>query len=385
MSHFAVLVVTDERPTEEVLRPILQPWHEFECTGTDDEYVRDVDVTEEARKEYAASTRLRFRDPKGKLHDPWKDRFYRDPTAEETKQIGVLAGTGGGNGLSWTSRDWGDGKGYRTKIHECPSGWQEVRIPASEAETFLAFVKGYYGTEALGQDAPPSLAKKHKYGYVRVNGEGEVVAVIDRTNPHKKWDWWTVGGRYSGKLRAIGVAEPCDTCRVGDLDLDAMRGAVRVRHGEAWRQALARLAKRGIGEARARAEWAACARAIVETRAAWEARKDGSRFFDWIKTLAADHPVRVAADSGVYDAVGGYWDGIGIEEHDPDIDAWIREVPVLTTYALVRDGKWYASGDMGWWGMDTKHCSAEEWQRQVDRLLVELPADKYLAVVDCHI
>jgi len=41
MSHFVVLVVGDD------IKSQLQPFHEFECTGTDDEYVQDVDITDE--------------------------------------------------------------------------------------------------------------------------------------------------------------------------------------------------------------------------------------------------------------------------------------------------------------------------------------------------
>ena len=45
MSHFTVLVITDSEPTNEVLSATLQPFHEYECTGIDDVYVRDVDRT----------------------------------------------------------------------------------------------------------------------------------------------------------------------------------------------------------------------------------------------------------------------------------------------------------------------------------------------------
>jgi hypothetical protein len=42
MSHFTVLVVGED------IEKQLAPFHEFECTGTNDEYVLDVDVTEES-------------------------------------------------------------------------------------------------------------------------------------------------------------------------------------------------------------------------------------------------------------------------------------------------------------------------------------------------
>ena len=57
MSHFSVLVVTDD-PGEEALAKILQPYHEFESTGIDDAYVQEVDVTAQARADW-----LKYRDP----------------------------------------------------------------------------------------------------------------------------------------------------------------------------------------------------------------------------------------------------------------------------------------------------------------------------------
>lgn len=47
MSHFSVLVVGDNVEVQ------LAPYHEFECTGRDDQYVQEIDETEEARAEYA--------------------------------------------------------------------------------------------------------------------------------------------------------------------------------------------------------------------------------------------------------------------------------------------------------------------------------------------
>jgi len=49
MSHFPVIVIGDNIESQ------LQPYHEYECTGIDDEYVVDVDVTDKAKKEFEES------------------------------------------------------------------------------------------------------------------------------------------------------------------------------------------------------------------------------------------------------------------------------------------------------------------------------------------
>lgn len=46
MSHFAVMVIGDNPETQ------LQPFHEFECTGYDDEFVEDVDITDEVLADF---------------------------------------------------------------------------------------------------------------------------------------------------------------------------------------------------------------------------------------------------------------------------------------------------------------------------------------------
>lgn len=50
MSHFAVAVFFEENG--KTVEELLQPYHEFECDGTNDEFVIEKDVTEELRKEY---------------------------------------------------------------------------------------------------------------------------------------------------------------------------------------------------------------------------------------------------------------------------------------------------------------------------------------------
>lgn len=131
MSHFSVIVVTDEFPTYELLSDLMQPFHEFECTGVDDQYVQDIDITEDCRKEFEERKYTRLRDADGALHDPYDDRFYRDPTPDEAAKIGPIAGTGRCGEFSYHSKDWGDGRGYRSKLRFVPDGMVEVEVPAS--------------------------------------------------------------------------------------------------------------------------------------------------------------------------------------------------------------------------------------------------------------
>lgn len=53
MSHFIIAVLTNTGTEAEVTK-LLAPYHQYECTGIDDQYVQNVDITEEARAEYDA-------------------------------------------------------------------------------------------------------------------------------------------------------------------------------------------------------------------------------------------------------------------------------------------------------------------------------------------
>lgn len=53
MSHFSVMIVTDSEPTEDSLKKILEPFHEFESTGLDDEYVIEAEETEYYKEKFS--------------------------------------------------------------------------------------------------------------------------------------------------------------------------------------------------------------------------------------------------------------------------------------------------------------------------------------------
>lgn len=55
----------------------------------------------------------------------------------------------------------------------------------------------------------------------------------------------------------------------------------------------------------------------------------------------------------------------------------------ISSFALVKDGKWYEKGEMGWWA-----CVSDEksnWNEEFAKLLDSVPDDTLLSVYDCHI
>ena len=396
MSHFTVLVIGDNVDEQ------LAPYHEFECTG-DDNYIQDIDVTEEARKRYIKATDRRYQSPNGKIHSgftkkgEWKKQFLREPTPEElAAHNNDFIGSGMSGNLQWTSHDWGDGKGYRAKIVQIPVGWKEVEVLTRDYETFAEWIEGYYGHKVVPFGEEPDLRETHKYGYTIVDENGEVVKTVDRTNPNKKWDWYQVGGRWNGffKLKPAAVAvgagmlgiaglnrldpgyEPpaidrADSCLKGEIDVEGMRQEAEAEAAErydkvhdlvgdlSWEPWTVFLERFGINEG----STAVIPGGIDAARDAYHAQP-------------AILALRSSADY--------IW--------EPDDFLVSREAYLqaardgaILTFALVKDGEWHERGSMGWFGCVSDAKDRDIWVKQCSDLIDSLPDDTLLTVCDCHI
>lgn len=395
MSHFSVIVATRDYPTDEVLGRELQPFHEFECTGVDDRYVRDIDQTAEVRAEYEKDTATRLRAADGSLHEPWDDQFYRDPTPEEKVTIGPIAGTGCGNGISWSSRDWGDGLGYRTKVRFVPDGMVEVEVPRKEFETFREYVEGYHYKKAVpfGEQPDTADSDKHKYGYCLLDEMGEVAKVVDRTNPDKQWDFWRVGGRYCRKFvpkpgcggrseplsweweshRSGGHQPPVgvDIIRVGDMDKAAMK-AQRVAERQKFLDET--LSACSLPASAADDLFAQKRTAHARWMELDEPRPRGREYGEWC--AANGFPLAAVLQEKC-------WDSPDVPE-GMTAAGWVAAAPYLTGFAFLREGRWAERGKMGWWGAVHDEKDGKGWEAEFQSLVDAVPDDWYLTVVDCH-
>jgi hypothetical protein len=191
---------TTRDTAKQAVTRLLAPFQEFETGDASDEFAQLVNRTEELRTQYLESTIEFLKDASGTLIPKYDERFFREPTPQEEAKIGPLMGSGGGNGMYWESKDWGDGKGYCTRIHFVPDTWTEVAEPRPKHTTFAQYASEWHGFPRLEPEEAPALTGTHKYGWTRLDDRGEVVEVIDRTNPNGKWDWFSVGGCWTGWL-----------------------------------------------------------------------------------------------------------------------------------------------------------------------------------------
>ena len=353
MSHFTVAVFTE--PNGKSVEDLLAPFHEFECTGEVDEYVQSIDMLEEAKEEYKIYTFTKLISPDGKYHDPYSDEFYREPTEEEKKSIGI-GGSGFGNGISYNSKDWGDGKGYRPKVKYIPEGYKEVEVNATDMMSLRDFIEYYHEKNVILENEKPDIYDKHKWGWMRLNNKGEVIELIRRTNPNSEWDWYQIGGRWCGALKL----KP---------------GATSGEYGEkSWCNATEVIPENMVDSAKVK---------DIDFSMDEKIYKDKLRF--WELKIEGQEPQN-EKDKKLIE-----WDIYKNEyytERYNNKEEFARLSAEFSSYAVITpDGVWHSKGDMGWWGCSSETAEeAKEWNKSFyDTFIKTADPEWSLTVVDCHI
>jgi hypothetical protein len=283
----------------------LRPFHEFECTGVDDEYVQDIDVTEEILK-----------------------------YIEEAKAEG----------------------------NPC------------DPQTVFEY---HYGENS-------------KYSYIEFNDSAVGFRAIRRTNPNAQWDWYQIGGRWSGFFRLKEDSKSCvmgkdslvypsekgqglraDSALKGDIDFDAMRKEAHERATEEFDK--------------------------FESIAG-PFSTEGPLFRTWKEIFCpngvyrGDRPVAEAEYDNqpivkkVHESEHNHEYFFGIDQFSVGRERYVAEAvkTAYRTYALLYEGNWYAKGEMGWWGMSADG-DIDAYNQLFHDIVDNLSDDTRLTLVDCHI
>lgn len=386
MSHFTVLVI-GKNPEQQ-----LQPFHQFECTGTDDQYVLDIDQTDKIKKTFESDMVGRLKDTNGLLHEPYDDKFYRDPLLGENPGMG----TGCGDGVSWTSKDWGDGKGYRPKVHFIPERFEEVEVSRMSVESFKEYVEDYEGKAIIPFGETPDLDGKHKYGYALVDENDNITKIIHRTNPNRQWDWYELGGRWTGffKLKTkiyvnefnetvieddtATVGSPgfmtkraengyADQCLKSQIDFEFMEADASLKASNEYEKAMSIVGHLPVNET-----WLYTLNLYPDIKKAREKYGCQPRCKAWNQSKIAQK------EFGFYTSADDFL--ISKEEY---IQNAINSS--CSPFALVKNYKWQQKGQMGWFGMSTEEMTQNEWNAKVHEIIAALPDDTMLSLYDCHI
>jgi len=295
MSHFAVIVIGPDVDVQ------MEPYHEYESTGDNNEYVTDVDITEDVKR--------------------------------KIEECGSLI-----DGLEYY--------GLHNKI-----------------VTDLEYV---------------DTADRHKYGYVLVVND-KVQCAFNRTNVNAKWDYYGVGGRWSGFFQLKPGDDgrvSADSARKCDIDFETMRKTVETRAADQWdRVHNALTARVGADAVKSHKCWDAIVQEINDdlnqVRCAYNAQPTVIEFYEL---------QRQPANNDLY---GVSLDDVLSESREDYIATAVSGVCV--PFAYVRDGKWQERGKMGWWCVVSDPQPQTDWNSHVRQVLDSLPDDTLLTIVDCHI
>jgi hypothetical protein len=332
MSHFTVLVIGPD------IEKQLQPFHEYECTGTDDEYVVDVDITDEVLTTFNEPLNVVIL-TNGTVLDIYDDNLYitvTDPTLPSP---------------------------FNTKrVLRLPDGATKGTIPADQARLHGI---GYMTLAACAQESHGAEERDGRF-YLR-------------TNPNSKWDWWLIGGRWTGAFKlkpgAKGIVgkpgtmtEPAppgyaDQALKGDIDFEQMRNDEEVK---------------------ARARHRLCRQ--ITGGAIWDSWEDTCIRYpdiDVARTEYHDQPAVVALHASKHEEFRFELDDeLALDEA---IYVQRKRDRACVYFAFVRDSIWTERGKMGWWADVSDEISKPQWDAMFNQMLDELPDDTLLTVVDCHI
>jgi hypothetical protein len=320
MSHFTVLVIGDDAEKQ------LQPFHEYECTGTEDEYVVDVDKTEEVQEWLKEEIFV------GKNKDTGEEDFeYNEESAKESL-----------------------------------NDYQKI----TRQKDF----------ENKNADIEDEI--KEYFGYDKREGKW-----FRKTNPNAKWDWYQLGGRWhnffklkpgaKGKYGDSSLLAPtadeagyADAALKKDIDFEGMRDEAGKKAFDRYEDAM-----KVIGHLPPNESWES-----LRERFQKEGKSnDEARDAYW----AQERCVACKSVSHENDPAGLRWDG-------PDAFLVSQEEYVknarnaaISTFAVIKDGKWYEKGSMGWWAIVSDENS--NWGEEFAKLLDEVADDTMISVYDCHI
>lgn len=300
MSHFTVMVIGPDHEAQ------LAPYHEFECTGVADQYVVDVDITDEFRDVMA--------------------------DAEEDRE---------------------------------------------DDQSALDYALEYYGfdDQVVADESEVDRDGDHKFGFAVVR-DGELIQAVKRTNPNKQWDWYEVGGRWTGMLKlkpgAKGVqGRPglgtqgakrgyADQARMGDIDWEGMRDEAGEKAGVYWDRV----------RALAPNVWESWDSVISR----FPGDTDGARNFYHNQT----------GRQALHQAKDLFWCEDSVLVGRLEYVQTARDSAGMT-FAFVKDGVWMERGSMGWWGMSTDDMPKSEWYARMNEMIDGLDESTLITIVDCHI
>lgn len=328
MSHFTVAVFSDGKKTVEEL---LAPYQENNMGDCPKEYLKFKSATEEERERYENDTSERVVLKSGEMLYPWEDEKLKENLSY------IIFSDGKDHSFFYDNKPEYLLKKTRDRIlgevqicfclSEC--GAELRKIPFKELyQTLDEFVKEYI--EA------PYDEEQQDYGYWE--------------NPNAKWDWWQIGGRWKGFLKA----------KEGNKGESSLVMPVHTKEGE-------------YAQARVR---------DIDFSPDMERYKKNARWWEVVIEGSELEPGEKKEDF-----LNFYKKEYLFSKYKTKENYAIINSSVITYAVIMPDGEWYQKGQMGWFGCGSD--SADEsfhWDMHFKENFIDKANPNWiLTIVDCHI
>jgi len=382
MSHFSVIVIGDDPESQMI---------PFEESGAPEEYLTFKDEEDEELKKYQTKTVEKIVMLDGRLLSPWDEEF----------RVEGSMGTG-------------------SDTHKAPDNLEKRQVPFKELyPTFEEYMAKWHSYKARDE-------RTGRYGYWH--------------NPNAKWDYFRLGGRWTGYFNI----HPNATGTLADVDWDSPKVSRKNKADQARKGAIDFNAMMDEGGRKAQERWERlerlCGGKIPKIDRIWEdILKDDSigdidkkrEFYhnqpalkriqeirDTLnnkdsnqRSLKSDYEVLVKDlqkllkndlqpdERAMLEKVDelrtlilnemdrSFMVWIELQEYQGSKEEYIYNArnAAITPFAVLKDGKWWSRGSMGWWGMVSDEKDKKEWNNQFATLIADLPDDTLLTIYDCHI
>lgn len=220
-------------------------------------------------------------------------------------------------------------------------------------------------------------------------------------NSQGKWDWYQLGGRWSGMLKhkpdstshisgsksflLQGTGRPpagyCDSVLKKDLDLEGMFAEKEAQAIKWWDEAMSVFGDTPdhkpfntmLEEVEAKFGTPLSKEVLDDTREKYHAQP-------------RVQATKVAAKENE-NSIFHWRTGFQVDDFFTTREAFIERMKInsVSTYAILHNGEWISKENMGWFGMSNDNMTQEERNEKYMTFLKELPEDTRLSVVDCHI
>lgn len=301
MSHFAVAVIS--RTPEEVER-LLAPYQENNMGDCPPEYLEFVDTEEDERYAYENGYTEKVQAPDGQLFD--KD----DPQFK-----------------SVNSDD-------HSPVYLFPDGYRKILV--AYKELYPTFDDYMEKCSWIRRD--PEIGR---YGYW--------------TNPNSKWDYWRIGGRFRGLLKASKGT-------LGELSWE-----YTMDKENQYLEAAGQYDQAQIKD--------------IDFSLDQKLYDKAARFWEVYVEKA---PLKPEENPEAFDS---FYTPEHYKQLYESKESYAKEQAGFSTWALVTpEGEWYQKGDMGWWA--THNGTAESFKNfseAFEKILSECDPEWYITVVDCHV